>query len=158
MPDGRPVDPSAVTAVPQRAQNSSDPGRTGPPQLGQDAIADTGANPVFFPHLEQNGSEASIDAEQCGHFATDGVGAMDTRVDGTADATPPPARAGAAADEAADDGFGGTTAAGTTRAADGFVGFPQSMQKRDSASFIRPQKAHEITRKPPCGMTRDGRI
>jgi hypothetical protein len=33
--------------------------------------------------------------------------------------------------------------AGTTRAADGEIGFPQSMQKRDIGSLSRPQKAQE---------------
>ena len=33
--------------------------------------------------------------------------------------------------------------AGTTRAADDEIGLPQSMQKRDIASFSRPQKAQE---------------
>jgi len=41
--------------------------------------------------------------------------------------------------------------AGPTRAADGFIGLPQSMQKRDSDSFSRPQKAHDVTRWPPAG-------
>ncbi|MEP6990178.1 MAG: hypothetical protein ABJA80_04540 [bacterium] len=33
--------------------------------------------------------------------------------------------------------------AGTMRAADADIGFPQSMQKRDIGSFSRPQKAQE---------------
>ena len=32
-----------------------------------------------------------------------------------------------------------------------FIGLPQSLQKRESGSFSRPQKAQGVTRGPPAG-------
>ena len=46
-------------------------------------------------------------------------------------------------------GFGGALVAGTTLAAGGASGFPQSMQNRESAALPRPQKAQDIKQKPP---------
>jgi hypothetical protein len=114
--------------------------------------------------LHEPGSAAPADrVPQCPQKGRPGVtglpqrmqlaGEPDTRVAGT-----PALNAGAARAVATGEltgcgcppGAGGTYA-GPTRAADGFIGLPQSMQKRESVSFSRPQKAQDVTRGPPAG-------
>src|SRR5829696_9634245 len=102
-PDGREsrasdAAPSRFTGVPQRGQNWSCVGSTGPPQAEQVGPAGSRARPVRFPQCEQNGSAVFVVDPQCGQVPItrlpDGPAADDvtgfTRVDGTPPATPPP--------------------------------------------------------------------
>jgi hypothetical protein len=118
------VDTSLVTLVPQWPQNGSD--------------ASTG-----FAHLGQVFDGASGESRDGGIRPPEPTAALGNG----ASAGEPPA-------EGDEDGAGDPTEyAGTTRAEEAEIGFPQSMQKRDIGSFSRPQKA-QTTRGVTIGGVR----
>jgi hypothetical protein len=98
-----------------------------------------------LPQCAQNGNDASTVLPQRVQMMLDGAGEVDTRVLGT------PAGGPEAGVEDSTAGWGLTfpaasrTIAGTTRASEGAMGLPQSMQKREFALFSRPQNAHTLT-------------
>ena len=119
-----PVETSVVTLVPQWPQNGI-PASTG------------------FAHLGHVFDAANGDNRDGGMRPPEPTAALG---DGASAATPPA--------EGEGDGAGVPAEyAGTTRAADAEIGFPQSMQKRDIGSFSRPQKA-QTTRGVTIGGVR----
>ena len=98
---------------------------------------------AFVPQWPQKGIDASTGFAHFGQAFVLANG--DTRPD---DMSPPdPTAAPGIGDSGGDDltaaGEPPTEKAGTMRAADAEIGFPQSMQKRDIGSLSRPQKAQE---------------
>jgi hypothetical protein len=126
--------------APQRGQNWSPP-RTGLPHASHvSAGAGSGAGSLLRrpPHCGQKGRPECTFALQNGQaFMVPGIlAAVETRVGGT----PPPL----GVDIRRPPGLM-MDATSMTRAPEATIGFPQSMQKRDSPSFSRPQNPQRFT-------------
>jgi N-acetylmuramoyl-L-alanine amidase len=142
------------TRVPQRAQKRSIPCVYAAPHVQHDP--EETSLVTFVPQWPQNGIPASTGFAHLGHVFDGASGESRGGMrppeptaalgDGASAATPPA--------EGEGDGAGDPDEyAGTTRAADAEIGFPQSMQKRDIGSFSRPQKA-QTTRGVTIGGVR----
>lgn len=104
---------------------------------------------TFVPQCPQKGSPAATLLAHLGHVEAPPTG--DVRGPAGCTSAVPDAGAGVGAGARAEvtagtlmrSAIAAVETAGTTRAADWEIGFPQSMQKRDIGSLSRPQKAQE---------------